>query len=213
MTTAVGYIRVSTAGQERSGLSLEAQRAALRSSAAQRGWTLHLLEDTCSGKVPLGDRLRGRSALQLLAERQCEAMIVAKVDRLGRNVHDASGIIRLACDQGWTLVLLDVGLDTSTPMGKAMAHMAMTFAELEHERISERQRDAWSSRRQRLAEQGRTTSEVTPAITARVLRERQAGASYPVIASALNSEGVPTPRGKRWHASSVRNVELRGRGA
>ncbi|MCU1569371.1 MAG: resolvase, partial [Naasia sp.] len=48
---AIGYVRVSTEEQERSGLGIDAQRAAITAECDRRGWTLELIEDLgCSGK-------------------------------------------------------------------------------------------------------------------------------------------------------------------
>jgi len=100
----VGYTRVSTEEQERSGLGVEAQRAAILSDADRRRWTVELMEDLgCSGKH-VNPSLR--HVLDLLSSGQFDGLVVAKLDRLARSV------------------------DLTTPGGRAIANMLATFAEL-----------------------------------------------------------------------------------
>jgi hypothetical protein len=66
--------------------------------------------------------------------KQADALVVTKVDRLARSVVAAADIMQAAQQQGWSLIILDLGMDLSTPSGKAMAQMLAVFAELERER-------------------------------------------------------------------------------
>ena len=55
---------------------------------------------------------------------------------------DFARLLRLSEEQDWRLIVTEMGIDTRTPMGKAMAHMAVVFAELERDFIRMRTREA-----------------------------------------------------------------------
>src|SRR4051794_20652134 len=100
---AIGYCRVSTGDQVDSGLGLAAQRAALETEAARRGWALEVVtEEGASGKD-----IQGRPVLLEVMDRldrhEADVLMVAKLDRLSRSVHDFTGIERRATKRGWSL--------------------------------------------------------------------------------------------------------------
>lgn len=143
MSRVIGYTRVSTGEQGRSGLGLAAQRDAILA----RYPGAEVIEEVASG-----GRADNRPALQaaLAGMRRGDALVVSKVDRLARDTEDFCRIAKAAIRRGWALVCLDLGLDTSTPMGEAMATMAAAFARLERRRISERRREAAEAKRPEL---------------------------------------------------------------
>jgi DNA invertase Pin-like site-specific DNA recombinase len=108
--------------------------------------------------------------------------------------------------KGWGLVALDADVDTTTPTGRAMAHVTMTVAQLEREKIGERIREALAVKRSQGVRLGRPPT--LPAhVVRRIARERKAGKSFAKIAEGLNAGGVPTAQGgARWYASTVRAV-------
>nr|WP_167583715.1 recombinase family protein [Kineococcus rubinsiae] len=107
-------MRVSTAEQADSGAGLEAQRAALQAEADRRGWGLEYLVDAgCSAEDFNRPALIG--ALGQLNARAADVLLVAKLDRLSRSVHDFSGLVKEATRRGWSVVCLDVGVGTSPP--------------------------------------------------------------------------------------------------
>jgi DNA invertase Pin-like site-specific DNA recombinase len=89
MATAIGYVRVSTTSQGRSGLGLDAQRAAIAHFAKSEGLELsEVFEEieTGAGSDALERRPKLSAALQ--AARKAKApVLVAKLDRLSRDVH------------------------------------------------------------------------------------------------------------------------------
>ena len=136
-------------------------------------------------------------------------MIVSKLDRLSRSVHDFSTILARFQREGWALVVMDLGVDTSTIMGAAMAQMVSVFAELERKRIGERTREALAIRREQGVQLGRPRS-VPAIVVRRIQRQRANGESLRSIAESLNHDEVPTGQGgAQWHASTVRHVLLR----
>jgi DNA invertase Pin-like site-specific DNA recombinase len=132
----IAYTRVSSVEQGESGAGLEAQRAAiLQAHPNITAW----YQDIASGS---GKHLPGREAALEHAMREKLPLVAAKLDRLTRSAIDFHTINELSRKHGFPLILLDVGLDSSTPMGEAMAGMVAVFAQLERRRISERTKEA-----------------------------------------------------------------------
>ena len=201
----IGYVRVSTEEQERSGLGVEAQEASIKEACERRGWTYELFRDLgCSGKHVNPELRRG---LDMLSGGQFDGLMVAKLDRLARSVRHASAIIDSAVTQGWALVVLDNALDLTTPGGRAMANMLATFAELERDLIATRTREALAARKARGEHNGRRTAIPAGVLRRIVLDRDREGLSFCRIAVALEAEGVLSPTGlPRWHESTVRRA-------
>jgi DNA invertase Pin-like site-specific DNA recombinase len=203
---AIGYCRVSTGEQADSGLGLSAQRAALESEAARRGWALEVVtEEGASGKD-----IKGRPVLLDVMDRldrhEADVLMVAKLDRLSRSVHDFTGIEHRATKRGWSLVLLDANVDTTTPNGLLMAHVMSSFSEYERGVIAQRTRDALAAKKATGVRLGRPR-KLSPSLTARVVALRESGRSLASIAQMLNDEQVPTAHGgARWYRSTVQGV-------
>lgn len=201
----LGYLRVSTEEQERSGLGVEAQEAAIKAECERRGWTYELFSDLgCSGKHVNPELRRG---LAMLSTGQFDGLLVAKLDRLARSVRHASAIIDSAVTQGWALVVLDNALDLTTPGGRAMANMLATFAELERDLIATRTREALAARKARGEHNGRRTAIPATVLRRIVVSREEEGLSFWSIAKALTGEGVLSPTGlPTWHESTVRRA-------
>jgi len=209
----VGYVRVSTSEQGESGAGLEAQREAINAACAQRGWQLVAInEDVASGK----SRNRRPGLDEAIATCECgdaDGLIVAKLDRLSRSVVDFAGLLERARRKGWSLVALDLGVDTSTPSGEMMANVVISFAQYERRLIGQRTKDALAVKRSQGVKLGRT-STLPAAVRRRIARDRAKGLSYRVIADRLNAANVPTGQGGRqWYPMTVRTVLLAKGGA
>jgi DNA invertase Pin-like site-specific DNA recombinase len=138
------------------------------------------------------------------------ALVTARVSCLCRSVVDAARTLEMARSEGWNLVLLDLGVDLSTPAGMAMAQMTAVFGELDRRLSSERTRSALVAGRERGARLGRPPV-LGDKVRSRIRGERRDGRSLRAIAGGLNDDGVPTGHGgARWHASTVRSVADRG---
>jgi hypothetical protein len=86
-----------------------------------------------------------------------------------RCTEDFARLIRLSEEQGWRLIVTELGIDSRAPMGKAMAHMAVVFAELERDFIRMRTREALQVKRENGVTLGRPRS--TPDdVVARIVR-------------------------------------------
>ncbi len=206
----IAYIRVSTSEQGISGLGLEAQRQAIQAAAAHRHWRLTFIEDTGSGKDL--NRPGLTAALASLRAGQAAGLVIAKLDRLSRSLIDFAALMDRARREGWALVSLDLGVDTSTPQGEMLANVMATFAQFERRLISERTKAALAVLRAQGRQLGRP-AVLSPALVSLVRQWRAAGCSLGAIAQRLNEDGVPCAHGGRqWYPSTVRAV-LRSRAA
>jgi DNA invertase Pin-like site-specific DNA recombinase len=122
------------------------------------------------------------------------------VDRASRCTEDFARLIRLSEEQDGRLIVTEMGIDTGRPIGKAMAHMAVVFAELERDFIRSRTREALAVRRDQGVVLGRPRS-MPDDVVARIVRERTEGKTAHAIARDLNKDAVPTAQGARLVAS------------
>lgn len=201
--TVIGYLRVSTEEQAHSGLGLDAQRETIQRYADSHGWEVVWYEDAGISAKSL-DRPALQAALERLhpKKRDVAGIVVAKLDRLSRSVHDFSGLLALAQKRGWSVVAIDLGVDTSTPTGKLVANVMMSVAEWEREIIGQRTSAALQIAKRNGVKLGRpATLPDSTATRLRVLRAE--GQSFRAIAEQLNAEGVPAALGGVWHTSTV----------
>lgn len=202
---AITYARVSTEEQADSGAGLDAQRLTLDGAVAARGWTLvaSLVDEGRSGGTL--NRPSLTEALERLDAGQADALVVAKLDRLSRSVLDFARITERAKRKGWAVVALDVDVDMTTPTGELVANITSSVAQWERRIIGARTSEALQARKAAGVRLGRPV-ELAEEVRQRIAAERAAGDSLRTIADRLNAEGVPTARGGRWHASTVRHV-------
>ena len=201
----IGYVRVSTAKQD---ISPEVQVAALKREAERQGWNLDIRrENAASAKSRKGRPVLAAILADLKAGR-ADALAVSKLDRLSRSVADFAGILEDAVRQKWALICLDLGIDTSTITGAAMAQVTVTFAEMERKKIGERTKEGMARIRATGKHMGRK-SVLTPEVVTHICSLRAEGRSLASIAASLNETAVPTAAGGQWHASTIRQVLMR----
>jgi DNA invertase Pin-like site-specific DNA recombinase len=204
---AVAYVRVSTDEQAKSGLSLEAQVRTLRSEAERREWqVIEVLIDEVSAKRG-NYRPAFEQARTMLAADEADVLLATRLDRMSRSVVDFADLMASAQDEGWQVVALDLGLDTSTTTGRMVAHILAAVAEAEREVIGQRTSAALLAKRQRGEHVGRR-STLPADVVARVVQARGDGQTLSAIADELNDERVPTATGgaARWYPSTVAAV-------
>lgn len=205
----IGYLRVSTEEQAASGAGIDAQRAAITAEADRRGWgdRLEWLTDEGYSAKNL-QRPAIADALERLAAGEAGTLVVSKLDRLSRSLLDFAGLMARAEREGWHLVALDLGVDTSSPQGEMVAHVMASFAQFERKLIGARTRDALAAKRRAGVRLGRPP-EVAAPVAERIRAARAAGASYRAIADELNAEQVPTVHGgAQWWPGTVRAIVL-----
>ena len=207
MRDAIAYIRVSTARQGRFGLGLEAQEAALMRFAEAEGFRfLQTFTETESGADD--DRPELNAAIAAAAKSKAP-VVVAKLDRLSRDVHFISGLMKHRVP----FIVTELGSDTDP----FLLHIYAALAEKERRMISQRTRDALASAKARGVKLGghREQSEITKAGAieraqrlAPVMAELS-GLSARAAAEELNRRGIPTANGGKWQAVQVIRVKNR----
>jgi DNA invertase Pin-like site-specific DNA recombinase len=200
----LGYIRVSTDKQADSGAGLQAQINFINAEASKRGATVEIISE---GEGKSGKKLSNRRALLLAIESlnkgEAQGLIVSKLDRLSRSVADFLTILDISRRNKWALVIGDLAIDTSSPIGEAMATVSATFAQLERARISERTREGLAVKKSQGVKLGRPV-KMSEELSGEILKLRLSGLSFRNIADKLNGERVQTVRGGKWHASTIK---------
>lgn len=131
----VSYYRVSTERQGKSGLGLEAQREYIRVAVLQHGWTVvDEFEDHESGTIAPDQRKACKAALKACKERGA-TLVVAKLDRLSRDVAHIAGLMKS----------VDFKVATMPTADKFQLHLYAALAEQEREFISQRTKAALAS--------------------------------------------------------------------
>lgn len=207
VTRVVGYIRVSTSEQAESGAGLAAQRATIEAEADRRGWHLVAVHEDAglSGKS-MGGRQGLDDALAAVEGEGAEVLVVAKLDRLSRSLLDFAALMERSRRKGWSLVALDLGVDTTTPAGEMVASLMATFAVYERRIIGVRTREALAVRKAEGVVLGRPRV-LSNEVVNRIQQARQSGQTLAAIADALNDESVPTAHGGAgWHRATIRQV-------
>src|SRR5215218_8020403 len=192
MKSAVAYYRVSTQRQGRSGLGLEAQRAAVSRFAESESITL-LSEftevETGKGADALDRRPQLAAALATARQAKCP-VLVAKLDRLSRDVAFIAGLMA----QRVPFIVAELGADADP----FMLHLYAALAEKERRQISERTRSALASRKLQGTKLGNQTNAGLAAAAGRDIQPRTADrfaeTIMPIIES-LQRSGIGSLRG------------------
>ncbi len=208
----VTYARVSTARQGKSGLGLDAQRAAMAAFASTNGLTVaaeHVEVETGKGHDALERRPKLAAALAEAKRLKC-AVLVSKLCRLGRDVHFISGLMVNRVP----FIVSELGADVDP----FMLHGYAALSEKERAMISSRTKDALRAAKARgkvlgrhgrdvLAPRNRAAALARASELAGIIGELKAeGKGVREIAEDLNARGVATPRGAKWHATSVQRL-------
>ncbi|GJE40453.1 recombinase family protein [Methylobacterium persicinum] len=220
----VSYLRVSTDRQGRSGLGLEAQRAAVTDYLNGGSWSLVAeFVEVESGRN--ADRPELASALALCRAHRA-ALVVAKVDRLARSQAFLSNLLAAGVDVRFCDLPQIEG-----PTGRFLLQQMMSVAELEAGLISARTKAALAAAKARgkalggfrgragtaddaakaRAARGRNADAQAEALAPILARLDPTGAgSLRAVAAALIAEGVPTPSGRgTWTPTAVARLRAR----
>ncbi|WP_082384735.1 recombinase family protein [Erythrobacter sp. SG61-1L] len=222
MCRVVAYYRVSTEGQGRSGLGLEAQREAVSSLCSSRGWQI-VAEFTEVESGKRSDRPQLQAAMHR-AKVTGATLVVAKLDRLSRSVAFLSALQ----DSGGRFLAADM-----PEANELTVHIMAAVAQAERKAISRRTIEALAAAKARGTRLGNPNGAAALRRAAKgnvaAIEAVKAGAaeratdlapviadiqatgatSLQAIASELNVRGIVTPRGGKWHPSSVRNLLAR----
>ena len=214
MPQAIAYIRLSKAGK---GLGIDAQRAAICRFAEAEGIEIageHVEIETGKGADALDRRPELADALAAARKAKCP-VVVAKLDRLSRDVHFISGLM----SHRVPFVVAELGADADP----FMLHLYAALAEKERAMISARTKAALAAKKAQGVKLGNPNA-VAAAPIARAkasANAREFAASVrPLIdgirasgvttlegiAGALNARGIRTARSSQWQATSVRRI-------
>ena len=223
MDRAVAYLRVSTQRQQRSGLGIEAQRAAIDRFAASEGLALiseYVEAETGKGADALDRRPQLAAALAAARAAKC-FVLVSKLDRLSRDVAFVAGLMA----QRVPFIVAELGRDADP----FMLHLFAALAEKERRLISERTRAALQAKKAAGARLGNPVNLIAAGSVGRAVQSsaadrfvasvipqlsaiRRSGASsLAEIADALNERRIQSAKGGPWRRSAVRNLLARAK--
>jgi len=213
-TKAVAYVRMST---DRQDLSPDAQRAAIERWASTQCVTVVAWRDDLgvSGGTPLEERPGLLAAIDAVDTHHAGVLVVAKRDRLARDVLTAALVERLCERKGARIQTADGAGNESGPEGALMRTLLDAFAAYERALIRARTKGALAvlkakGRRTGGVPMGSSvgeggmlaTNEAERAAVERARALRGEGKSLRAIAATLDAEGH-RPRGKRWHVETL----------
>lgn len=220
---AIGYVRVSTAGQAEEGVSLDAQREAIRSYCQLQGLRLVAIE---ADEGVSGSRMANRPALNRALDAACKAgavLVTYSLSRLARNTRETLETAERLENAGADLASLSERIDTSGACGRMVFRMMAVLAEFERDQVAERTRAALAHKRAQgeklggrvpfgftTEDRGGTLALVPVEAEQAAIREaiamRDQGKSLRTIGAALDARGFAAKSGGKWHAKTVRSM-------
>lgn len=224
MSEAISYLRVSTAQQGRSGLGIDAQREMIHRFADIQKIVIngeYVEVETGKGADALDRRPQLAAALEAARQRKIP-VVVAKLDRLSRDVHFISGLMA----QRVPFVVAELGPDVDP----FMLHIYAAFAQKERSVISERTKAALAVKKAQGALLGNRTNlpeaqRLASQVSAKQAAEFAGGVlpmlenlrynmeqTYAQICVEMNQRRIPAPRGGQWYPSTVMGILKRARG-
>jgi DNA invertase Pin-like site-specific DNA recombinase len=206
----VAYYRVSKERQGRSGLGLEAQRAAVRRFAEAEGYLIvaEFIEVETGKGFDALDRRPQLAAAMRVARRRKAQVAVAKLDRLSRDVAFIAGLMT----QRVPFLVTELGPDVDP----FMLHIYAAIAEKERNTIALRTKEALAAAKARGQQLGNpelgaankaAAAERDAAIRPILIELR--GRPLREIAAHLTERGIEAPRGGAWNATTVMRVKQR----
>lgn len=213
MKQAIALTRVSTSEQGKSGLGLASQEAAIRSFAGAEGFEIvELVSEVASGKLGVDDREGLRTALAKAKKLRCP-VIVAKLDRLSRDVAFISGLM----SRGVPFIVAELGADVDP----FVLHLFAALGEKERKMIGQRTKAALAAKKaqgvvlgnrtnlsEAQAKGQATNASKAAAFAAKMIPAIQKlkadnGWTLDQIAADLNDRNVATFNGGAWSKSTI----------
>lgn len=215
------YVRVSTLHQiDKDSLPMQRQELINYAKYALNIEEVEIFEDA-GYSAKNTDRPKYQQMMQGIRAGEFTHVLVWKIDRVSRNLKDFSEMYEELKDYGVTFVSKNEQFDTSTAMGEAMLKIILVFAELERKLTAERvfatmlsraEKGLWNGARMPL---GYVWSDekkfpVVDAEEAKVVQYiydlYDKMATTIKVAVVLNEENIPTKRGGKWTAKTVRDI-------
>jgi DNA invertase Pin-like site-specific DNA recombinase len=204
MKQAIAYYRVSTIRQGRSGLGLEAQQSSVDQYCKQNEY--EILDDVIEVKSTRKQRSGLFHALELCRQKKA-ILIVARLDRLGRDVEQIAGIVKSNVE----IIVVD-----NPHANRFTIHILAAVAEEQRRRISETTKEALGEAKKRGVELGKNGKVLSKAnkkvaedfankLAPLIMRLKNRGiVTVRAVSKELNRKGIPTfCVGGKWHPSTV----------
>jgi DNA invertase Pin-like site-specific DNA recombinase len=216
----IGYVRVSDVA-DRAGerfISVAEQREAIQRFVTAKGYELvDIVEDLNESGGTL-DRPGLKRVLERLDQGEAEAIAAPYLSRLSRRVVEGLGLVQEMTEKGQYVLVADLDLDTSTPIGRTILTVLLAFAELE----LEQRRGSYAAAQRRAMERGvypgntplgylrdedgrMTPNPKTAPVIRKLYERRVAGDSWTVLARMLDQE-MPREDGQTWRPSTVADM-------
>jgi site-specific DNA recombinase len=214
------YGRVSTEEQAKEGYGLDAQHTRCTAMMGAKGWAnpVYYVDEGISGTKDASKRPALARLLADVRSGQVDAVIVLSLDRLGRKTRLVLDLVDELTRYGVALISCKESLDTATPQGQFVLTLFAALAQLERDLISERTAAALAERGAIDGEKGgrlpygyvRSAEGIlvdgdAAAAVQQIFRLRGEGKSLRAIAAEMQ---CPSPRGGKWHPSSVSEILL-----
>jgi site-specific DNA recombinase len=218
---ALAYLRVST---DRQDMSMQDQEEKIKAYCTIKGFELVevLREPDVSGKTKLYDRPEGSKIKELLSSNKVSHVVSLKLDRLFRNAGDALTVSEEWLTKNVSLHLVDMSgsaVDTGSPQGRMFFTMLAGFAEFERGLISERTTSALRFRKNNgrvycgklpygfRSDAGDLFEDAAEMAAIGKMRELRAeGMPLRQIGKELDSQGIKTKDGLRWHPFTIHRI-------
>jgi site-specific DNA recombinase len=217
MQKAVGYVRVSTAGQVADGVSLDAQKAKIKAWAVANDYELVAIHEDAG---ITGTSMDKRAGLQAALAGVGKGMVFVaySISRVARSTSDMLEIAAGLEKRGADLVSLSEKIDTSSAAGKMVFRLMAVLSEFERDQISERTAAALAHKKAK-----RETYSALPLgyedqagklvpvdeelrVVAEIKSMRGGGKTLREIADDLNSRGIVGKRGGKFFASTIKGI-------
>jgi DNA invertase Pin-like site-specific DNA recombinase len=222
----IAYLRASTGRQVKDGFGLADQEKQIRAWCRKyRHKLLRVVTDEAlSGTLPAAERPGLLECLRAVRDGEAEGIVMRDLDRIARELTTQEGILAQLWKLGGHAFITTDGNevpqdDPDDPMRTAMRQMMGVFAQLERSMAIKRMKNG----RQTKAEQGGfaygspafgqssqdkklVKNDSEQVVIARIREMDAKGDSIRAICAALNAEGLPSKRGRKWHPQTVARV-------
>ncbi len=218
---AVIYLRVSTQGQAVDGYGLDVQEQACRAYSESSGFSVAEVfrDEAVSGTLPAHERPGLMDALGMLKDGDADVLIVARLDRLARQLTTQEVILAEVWKDGAEVHTAESGKvfrdDPDDPMRTAMRQMAGVFAELDRAMTVKRLRDGRRAKEAKggkangsypygFAKEGPIPAELE--VMRDAAAQKRKGRSWEAIAADLNARQITQRNGKPWTRQNLARV-------
>jgi site-specific DNA recombinase len=214
-----GYVRLNTQHQRPEGLDLEEQKQMIQKFAVDHGINLGEVMSDLGTTSTSADLPQMQELMQLAESGELSALVIARLDRLTRNIRLYADLLEVFERHGVRLVSVMEGIDSSEPAGQLALQTLAHAARWDAKRISDRTKEFIERKREQGERVGHAPygfhyvkrklqplkKEIETALSIRNQRKEQ-GLSYHRIARYLNSNRIPSKRGGKWYAETVKAV-------